>query len=354
MSSTANPGKVSPPDEVEALSGGPRDSSMTPSVGGRMFLREYLYVDSDKVRGILSQIGDGIPESATTLERKEKDAAAKNNWIGSFGRRTVDEESIQKDMADSLFKILEEELEAQGMLRDISEELASQPIDASLTAQIFPGSLLRITAPGTLFHPGQLSHSLVGIATAAYGVSHLVGSNEAETLDLGKQRKGGQQAKVRTVQTGGPEDVLSVFPDPIPLLNTPRDFIGGIIQFVRGTFSDGVHLHLRPQGVQGPIITARLEDGRRFLDSTPEILFSRYGLGEQEWTLVGTVGQLGANHESEYPEIADADGNMNRAAMVKLVETFLGQAGDVGLIDLPARSGFSVVPLAVYRAIGWH
>ncbi|WP_155942967.1 hypothetical protein [Mycobacterium sp. 141] len=297
---------------------------------------------------------DGVPESATTLERKEKDAVAKNNWIGSLGRRTIDEESVQKNMGDSLFKILEEELEALGILHDLSEEVAGQQTTSEIMQRIRPGSLIRITAPGTLFHPGQLSHSLVGIATAAYGVSHLVGSAEPETLNIGKQRKSGQPGKGRTVQTGGPEDALSVFPDPIPMLDISRDFVAGIIQFVRGTFSDGVHLHLRPQGVNGPIITARLEDGRRFLDSTPEILFSRYGLGEQEWTLVGTVGQLGSAHEAGYPDIADADGNMNRAAMVKLVETFLGHAGEVGLIDLPASSGFSVVPLAVYRAIGWE
>jgi hypothetical protein len=318
-----------------------------------MFLREYIYVDSDKVRGIMSQIEDGIPESATTLERKEKGVEAKNNWVGSLGRRSIDEESVEKSMGDSLFKILEEELEAQCILQDISADLAAQPSHEDVDEKIRPGSLVRITAPGTLFHPGQLSHSLVGIATAAHGVSHIVNAREPESLNVGKQHKGTQGGKGRPAQTGAPEDALSIFPDPIPVLNITRDFLSGIIQFVRGTFSDGVHLHLRPQGVDGPIISARLEDGRRFLDSTPEILFSRYGLGEQEWTVVGTVGQLGGIHDdTEFPDITGPDGSMNRAAMVKLVETLLGKAGQIGLIDVPAGRGFSVVPLAVYRAIG--
>jgi hypothetical protein len=214
--------------------------------------------------------------------------------------------------------------------------------------------MMRITAPGTLFHPGQLSDAMVGIVTAATGISQVVTQgHDQQSLNLNKPRKGSPQRKSTDATTGGPEDALLPFPEEIPLMSgVTRNFIAGIIQFVRGTFSPGVHLHLRPRGVNGPIITARLEEGRRFMDSTPEILFSRYGLGEQEWTLVGTIGQLGETHDEGFESIANDEGNMNRAAMVKLVETFLGMAGQVGLVDLPAPSGFSVVPLAVYRAIG--
>jgi len=320
-----------------------------------MLLREYIYVDVDKVRGLVSQMSDGIPESAKTIERKEKDAQAKHSWIGGFGQRSIDEESVERSMGDSLFKILEEELESLGLLQDLSSEMSDPEVGPTVAKGLRPGSLVRITAPGTLFHPGQLSDAMVGIVTAAFGLSQVVSAGEGQDpLNLAKPRKGPPQRKTNDPKIGGPEDALLVFPEEIPLMEgITRSFIAGIIQFVRGSFSDGVHLQLRPQGIHGAIITARLEDGRRFMDSTPEVLFSRYGLGEQEWTVVGTVGQLGEVHDHNFESVAGEEGRMNRAAMVKVIETFLGIAGDVGLVDSPAPPGFSVVPLAVYRAVGW-
>ena len=100
------------------------------------------------------------------------------------------------------------------------------------------------------------------------------------------------------------------------------------------------------------MISARLEPGRRFLDSSPEILFSRYGLAQQEWTVVGIVGQLGSRiMPDEVDDVTNDDGtSVNRGKFVDLVGRFLGSTA--GLVDLPQDPGFSIIPLAVYRGIG--
>lgn len=329
-----------------------------------MFLREYLYVDTDKVRGILSQLEEGIPETARQVERKEKDAEARNKMLGGFGRRSIDEESIEKSLGDSLFKILEDTLESIGILRDISSELPDLATSAQAHQEITPGSVVRITAPGTLFHPGQLADALVGIATAAQGTSQVLQSdvNDSQRQTGGNQRSGSkpknQQPRAAGPVTGAPEDAMLYFPAQIPLLELSRDYLTGMIKFIRGMFGEGVHLHLKPSGKDGPVISARLESGRRFLDSTPEVLFSRYGVREQEWTVVGTVGQVGEIADGdtvsnpEIPEITDGE-SVNRAALVEFVGSFLKVAGNVGFVDMPTGTGFSVIPLAVYRAIGW-
>ena len=72
-------------------------------LGVRMFLREYLYVDIDKVRGILSQIAEGVPESTTEIERKEKAAEVRISVLGGLGRKRIDEASTEKNLGDSLF-----------------------------------------------------------------------------------------------------------------------------------------------------------------------------------------------------------------------------------------------------------
>jgi hypothetical protein len=327
-----------------------------------MFLREYLYVDIDKVRGILSQIEEGVPDSTTVVGRKEKAASHRNTLVGELGGKSIGEESLEKSLGDALFKILEEELEPQGVLRDISEELTTIEGARRIHASLRPGSVVRITAPGRLFHPEQLSHAMVGIATAATGIAQMYPNLDHSTTTQPQYQPGkgggphrGQGGKgppkLPTQLPGAPEDTLLFVPEMVPFLGLSRDFMTGMVRFVRGIFSEGIHLQLSPLGEDGPVITARLESGRRFLDSTPEVIFSRYGFKHQEWTLVGTVGHVGELPESK-KEI-NPNTSFTRAGIVEVIGTFLQVAGNSALIDLPTGLGFSVVPLAVYRAIGW-
>lgn len=278
--------------------------------------------------------------------------------FGGVGRKSVAEESIEKSLGDSLFKLLEDALDSLQVLSDISQELQTNEGFEAVRSQLTPGAVVRVTAPARLFHPGQLSHAMVGIGTAATGMYDLQNSFTTPEPTLptpGKNRqqsgKGPRKSRAKPLpETGAPEDILFGLPDDIPMVG-PRDFLVGMIRFVRGIFSDGVHVHFHPLGDSGPVITTRLETGRRFLDSTPEILFSRYGFRPQEWTVVGTVGHLG-ELDTDKPDFGFLS-DFNRSSIVQLVAALLQQAGNSGLIDLPSGLGFSVVPLAVYRAIGW-
>lgn len=110
----------------------------------------------------------------------------------------------------------------------------------------------------------------------------------------------------------------------------------GTIRAVRGMFPDGLHLLLQPAGANGPAITARLEEGRRYLDSDPGVLFSRYGLAEQEWTLVGIVGHQAAKAEPMQETVAESAGEtFSRTGMIGIVQGLLAQMGLAGLIDMP-------------------
>ena len=46
----------------------------------------------------------------------------------------------------------------------------------------------------------------------------------------------------------------------------------------------------------------RLQEGQQFLDSDPEILFARYGVRAQDWTVVGTVGHHGERMGGSPPD----------------------------------------------------
>jgi hypothetical protein len=321
-----------------------------------MFLREYIYVDSDKVRGLASQLYDGVPEKATRVSARQKKLQAGIKVVRGEGSSSS-EDAIEKSLGDSIFKDLEADLEALELLVDASEQLQTKEAWEDIDSLASPGSILRITSPGTLFHPAQISDAIVGMATSAHGLFDLGQSSAKAAPVVPPKAKSGNQKKSpqsgATPQAGelrNPEDYLPPG-EIIPIMNAPRKSMSGMIQIIRGVFGEGVHLHLRPLGVDGPTVSARLESGRRFFDSSPEVLLSRYGLSRQEWTIVGITGQLGDKiSPDESINITSAEGGVNRAKVVDLVHQFLGQTG--GLIDIPQKPGFSMVPLAVYRTIG--
>ncbi|MFE6386761.1 DUF6414 family protein [Nocardiopsis dassonvillei] len=319
-------------------------------------MREYIYVDADKVRGLASQLYDGVPEKATRVSARQKKLQAGVKVIRGEGSSSS-EDAVEKSLGDSIFKDLEADLEALELLIDASEKLQREETWEDIDSLASPGSILRITAPGTLFHPAQISEAIVGMATSAHGLFDLGSSKKESTPVVPPKAKSGNQRKTpkgtTTIPQGehrNPEDYLPEG-DIIPIMNMPRQSMAGMIRIIRGVFGEGVHLHLRPLGVDGPTVSARLESGRRFFDSSPEVLLSRYGLSPQEWTIVGITGQLGDKiSPDEFINITNADDSVNRAKVVDLVHQFLGQTA--GLIDIPQKPGFSMVPLAVYRTIG--
>jgi hypothetical protein len=322
-----------------------------------MFLREYVYVDVDRVAGLAAQLYDGVPEKATNIVARQKRLDVDLKFLKGAGE-SGNEEQTERSLADSLFKDLETDLEALGLLRDLSEELAANESWDDIEALVSAGQIVRITAPGTLFHPAQMSDAIVGIATAAVGLSDLGIEDElspAPVLPPKAKTEAQKKAERAARQTPSgdpryPEDYLPSV-GVVPLMNLDRRSLAGMIKVTRGVFSEGVHLQLRPLGVDGPAITARLEAGRRFLDSSPEVLFSRYGLAAQEWTAVGVIGQLGSRISSgEVNDVTNDDGSVNRAKFVDLVGSFLASAA--GFVDQPVPPGFSLIPLALYRGIG--
>lgn len=133
------------------------------------------------------------------------------------------------------------------------------------------------------------------------------------------------------------------------------DFLRGIVRISRGVFTPGLHLNLRPTGNDTHTVTARLQEGRQFLDGDAEVLFARYGGGLQEWTLVGSVGHYGEVVGADVMndnQLTDEDNNLNRSRFAAFVNGFMSHLGTIGFVDVPQFPGFSVVPLAVYRVIG--
>ena len=66
-----------------------------------MLLRDFLYVDADKVRGLLLKLDEGIVEGSTEMEQSEKLSGAGFKGLAEHSQRWGSERTVQKSLGDA-------------------------------------------------------------------------------------------------------------------------------------------------------------------------------------------------------------------------------------------------------------
>ncbi|GAB2712087.1 DUF6414 family protein [Nocardia thraciensis] len=146
-------------------------------------LREYLYVDLEKVNGLASQVFDGLPEAIEESLKKGTRTQLANRNIGHVGKDRESDLMERRVLADATFPRLELDLEAQGYLHDISDQTQDGKdfTSGKLLGKYPAGSLVRITSQGRLVDPRYFARTIAGFATAAEGFG-LVGAKAPDPL----------------------------------------------------------------------------------------------------------------------------------------------------------------------------
>ena len=316
-------------------------------------------MDTDKVRSMLAQVEGGVAEEERNTNREDSKSEGGVKGFVGHSRSWGEERYVQKSLGDSIFPSLEESLESNGLLSDISEEAADSEYWSSgrMQRDFPPGSIIRVTAPGSLFDARYIASIFSSFATTAVGLGMLVGDGQGNPATPPRAAKKQQRPVAGGGDSSAPlqlEDgvVDFIFPGITDQMNAAQ--LRSLIKIARSVFLPGLHLNLNPTGDDGFSVGARLQEGRQYLDTDPDILFARYGTGEQEWTLVGSIGHYGSPplSLSEAPaEFIDANGVVNRGRMARMINGFVGTVGGLGFADLPQAPSFSVVPFAVYRTM---
>ncbi|MFG3143258.1 hypothetical protein [Streptomyces sp. NPDC048243] len=322
-----------------------------------MILREFLYVDTDKVRSMLAQLDGGVAEEERETGREEKRTTVGPRGVAQHFQGTGIERYTQKSLGDALFPMLESALESESLLRDISEEVADAEkwTTGKMATIAPPGSLVRITAPGTLFDSRYVANTFSAFAWVNIGLQGIGAMPIPNPPSGGKAPKGQQRNRVGKAEGNTREQLEDSIPDFRMEAGgsiVGADDLRSILRVARGVFAPGLHMNLSPMESRDVLISSRLQEGRQYLDSESDILFARYGTTEQEWTLVGSVGQ----HGSEDPPgpndaFVNPDGNVSRGKLANFINAHMANIGATGFIDLPQHPGFSVIPFAVYRSI---
>lgn len=325
-----------------------------------MILREYLYVDTAAVRGIMAQLDSGIVESATSSSSKSKKSAIGAKGFAEHAQEWGDGFTTTKVMGDALFPQLEDALEAEGMLEDVSEVLTDPKIwdPTLLEDQLPPGKIVRVTAPGHLIDARFIAAMFAGFAVTHRGLVNTGNAPASHDAVLPPKVKKNDKSRYKELpdEPTSPEGKIPLgeirFSEQTAD-STSGETLRGIVQVARGMFAPGLHVMLVPEETSGGAITVRLQEGRQYLDTDTDVIFARYGVGSQEWTVVGTVG----HHPLPSPDMdnanfTDAEGNVRRANFGRYVNQMGTILGNLGFTDLPQSPGFSLVPWAVYRTLG--
>ncbi|MGW5675415.1 DUF6414 family protein [Streptomyces sp. NPDC003860] len=326
---------------------------MATSKGSTVTLREFLYVDTDKVRAMLAQLDGGIAEELRETERKEKRTTVGPRVAGQFFHGSGSETYTNKSLGDALFPMLEQALEADSLIRDISEEVCDLDwwSSSELKRDLPTGSLIRVTAMGSLFDTRYTASAFSAFGAVMVGLNDLGHLPTTTPTSQGRGKQRGQQRQTPKRKTpdspAALEDSIPDFPD---IGGADGNSLRAFVRISKGVFAPGLHVNLTP--AKGILINSRLQEGRQYLDSESDILFARYGTEQQEWTVVGSIGSYG----TEEPSLPDmdfynADGTVNRAKFAESINAQIRNLGRLGFIDLPQHPGFSLIPFAVYRSI---
>ncbi|WP_208515895.1 hypothetical protein [Streptomyces sp. NEAU-YJ-81] len=318
-----------------------------------MILREFLYVDTDKVRAMLAQIDGGIAEESRETERKEKRTTVGPRVAGQYFQGSGSETYTNKSLGDALFPMLEQALESESLLRDISEEVREpgQWSSGELKRRLPVGSLVRVTAMGSLFDTRYATSAFSAFGSVMVGLNDMGHLPVVKQASQSKAKQGGQQRRTpKQKPADGPaalEDSIPDFPD---IGGADGRTLRAFVRISKGVFAPGLHVNLTP--AKGVLINSRLQEGRQYLDSEADVLFARYRTEQQEWTVVGSIGSYGTE-ETSLPDMNfyNADGSLNRAEFAETMNAQMRNLGRLGFIDLPQHPGFSLIPFAVYRAI---
>lgn len=282
---------------------------------GEAVLRDFFYVDTDRVRSLLAQLYEGVPEQVKKSEEKH------SKWqVGLRGLATALRESGSSSegeetraLSDLHFAMFEEAAEVTGFLRDITEETLD-PRNwkrSRLHNMLVEGDLIRYTAPTRIIDPRHIAKTL-------------------EQQDA---------AFSRSAQPAG----ISF-----------RE----VSSMVQALYGPGVVLRSFPAGLDQPEcnFVGTLLDDPRYLEQERTTLFSRHGVDAQDWTVVGQVSRLPARTPSTQLALsgvqemfAQGPSTLDRAKLEQFLAQVVQMVERTGLSEAPQHPGIVITPLAVYR-----
>lgn len=325
-------------------------------------LREFLYVDLQRIRSYYAQQNRGIIDSVLSRETgaRQADIQAKIMGIGASGggsKEQAREES--RSLQDLSYVIFEELFENANLIKDIGElvEDADSWKNGNVHKSIDEGWIVRYTGLVQVLDPQfvksrfeQFARLVAGIAGAQIGKAPDIAA--IPPVRKGGSTRGGSPAvKGDAAREALKEELVS------KLLETSSiGQIKDIIESVSAFTNDSISVRVLPCGREHPEyhFAGTLLSRSEYIQEEREALFGRYGVYLDNWTVVMQVARIASEVPPPKPDFSrpfvdEQSGRIDRTSFEQLVIDLVRDFEQKGLSEGSRYPAISTTILAIYR-----
>ncbi|WP_436842869.1 DUF6414 family protein [Streptomyces collinus] len=274
-------------------------------------VREYLYVDTLRVRTLLAQLSSGLPETRRSDHTRQWTASLTDLDSPQHDEGTRNQEV--RSLADLHVAMLEDDAEYAQMLLDVSE-VSKRPKNwnrGRIHRALNPGSLIRVKGPTSIIYPASFAASV----------------------------------------------------NAFSLVTDDSTFSRDVEKIVNAMYGEHLTLRVYPCGQDewDYQFSGVISDPGNYLAGEKTVLFSRLGADPQDWTTLATISRI-PERDTISPTVryerimatlqeAVADGEVNRQVLEKMIQETSRAMEAFGFSEAPTWPAISVIPLAVYRSV---
>jgi hypothetical protein len=308
-------------------------------------LRDFLYLDVDRIRSLLSQLEGGIVEKTVERLTTAKDAKAGASLFNLFelGGSLVREHASEqtKTLQDAVYLLFEEAAKSSNLFEasvDLSYPGAWESGDVHRSLQAV--QLLRVTAPTRIL---DSKHFRERIDRLAKWPALVVGFSARDQLASIKSPKDRARRLEQMVaeQMGGP---------------APTELMSDMGEFVELFMGGQISVRQFPCGLENPqfALVGTLIDRPGFLQEEREALYSKYGAAPSSWTMVSQVttvpvAETGSEPDLSAVDLLKTDEQVDRGQIEEMAVSLMQLLESTGIAEAPAFPAIAVTPLALFR-----
>lgn len=305
-------------------------------------LRDFLYLDVDRVRSLLAQLDGGVVEKIVQGAKEGSNARAGARFFGIFdlGGNLVRERASEqtKTLQDATFLLFEEAADEAGLFADLPIGDATAWDAGEVHDRLQQAQLVRCTAPARILDAQLVRQRVDRFLDWMRIVTSFDASEQLARTGSSKQRdRALDKAMVDYLDGTDPDEIRNV---------------GKFIELFLG---GQILLRQFPCGSDHPgyAFTGTLLDRPGYLQEERDALFAKYGSAVSTWTLVGQVATVPHAEEEEprlkvFDERAD---KIDRTQFEELGANLMRFMEQLGVAEGPRYPSIAVTPLALFREV---
>ncbi len=318
-----------------------------------MDIKEFLYVDVDRVRSLLSQMAGGFIEEVKTKSSSDMSGQAQAVVFGVGAKGDYKQGSTYEE-ARSLQDLTFVAFEGLANENNFITEFPGEFMDAEawesgeVHAAFMPGQLVSVECPVQLLDSSFFRSRIERFAAMAEA---FVDMNLPTDGPKTPPKGGAKSAAGRSQQQLRAQAMTTL------MGSTSLDRVKAISRLIESFAGESILLRILPCGLDNLELgfTGTLLGRSEYIQEERESLFSRYGQAPTMWRTVFQIAGI-LDKDDDAPTFdpgsaTNAQGFFSRAQVEKMAGGLLGLLEQSGIVEGPQWPSISVTPLGIYRTV---